>query len=142
MMINTRINRISRISQMDSDKIIFKEESYKIIGICMNIHSTLGNGFLEAVYNEVLEKELINHEIPYQKEVKLELTYNEEKLKKTYKADFICYDEIILEIKAVSFLNDNFSRQTLNYIKATNKKLGLLINFGESSLKYKRFVNY
>ena len=123
------------------EKIIFKEESYKIIGICMNIHSTLGNGFLEAVYCEVLEKEFIKNNIPYKREVKLDLFFNGEKLDKKYKADFVCFDDIILELKSVSFLHDNFSRQTLNYLKATNKKLGLLINFGEKSLKHKRIIN-
>ncbi|MFN3771901.1 GxxExxY protein [Cloacibacterium normanense] len=123
------------------EKIIFKEESYKIIGICMNIHSTLGNGFLEAVYCEVLEKEFIKNNIPYKREVKLDLFFNGEKLDKKYKADFICFDNIILEIKAVSFIHENFTKQTLNYLKATDKKLGLLINFGEKSLKYKRIIN-
>lgn len=123
------------------EKIIFKEESYKIIGICMNIHSTLGNGFLEAVYCEALEKEFIKNNIPYQREVKLDLFFNGEKLDKKYKADFICFDNIILEIKAVSFIHENFTKQTLNYLKATDKKLGLLINFGEKSLKYKRIIN-
>lgn len=123
------------------EKIIFKEESYKIIGICMNIHSTLGNGFLEAFYSEVLEKEFVKNNIPYQREVKLDLFFNGEKLDKKYKADFICFDNIILEIKAVSFIHENFTKQTLNYLKATDKKLGLLINFGEKSLKYKRIIN-
>ena len=123
------------------EKIIFKEESYKIIGICMNIHSTLGNGILEAVYSEVLEKEFVKNNIPYQREVKLDLFFNGEKLDKKYKADFICFDNIILEIKAVSFIHENFTKQTLNYLKATDKKLGLLINFGEKSLKYKRIIN-
>ena len=123
------------------EKIIFKVESYKIIGICMNIHSTLGNGFLEAVYCEVLEKEFVKNNIPYQREVKLDLFFNGEKLDKKYKADFICFDNIILEIKAVSFIHENFTKQTLNYLKATDKKLGLLINFGEKSLKYKRIIN-
>ena len=123
------------------EKIIFKEESYKIIGICMNIHSTLGNGFLEAVYSEVLEKEFVKNNIPYQREVILDLFFNGEKLDKKYKADFICFDNIILEIKAVSFIHENFTKQTLNYLKATDKKLGLLINFGEKSLKYKRIIN-
>ena len=123
------------------EKIIFKEESYKIIGICMNIHSTLGNGLLEAVYSEVLEKEFIKNNIPYKREVKLDLFFNGEKLDKKYKADFICFDNIILEIKAVSFIHENFTKQTLNYLKATDKKLGLLINFGEKSLKYKRIIN-
>ena len=123
------------------EKIIFKDESFKIIGICMNIHSIMGHGFLEAVYAEVLEKEFIKNNIPYQREVKLDLFFNGEKLDKKYKADFVCFDDIILELKSVSFLHDNFSRQTLNYLKATNKKLGLLINFGEKSLKHKRIIN-
>ena len=123
------------------EKIIFKEESNKIIGICMIIYSTLGNGFLEAVYSEVLEKEFVKNNIPYQREVKLDLFFNGEKLDKKYKADFICFDNIILEIKAVSFIHENFTKQTLNYLKATDKKLGLLINFGEKSLKYKRIIN-
>lgn len=124
------------------EKILYKEESYKIIGICMNIHSTMGFGFLEAVYCEVLEKEFIKHDIPYQREVKLDLYFNGEKLDKKYRTDFICYDKIILEVKSVSFLHENFTRQTLNYLKATDKKLGILINFGEKSLKYKRIVNF
>lgn len=101
----------------------------------------MGNGFLEAVYCEILEKEFIKNNIPYQREIKLDLFYNGEKLNKTYKADFLCFDEIILEIKSVSFLHENFAKQTVNYIKATNKKLGILINFGEKSLNYKRFIN-
>lgn len=123
------------------EKILYKDESYQIIGICMNIHSTMGHGFLEAVYSEILEKEFIKNNIPYQREVKLNLFFKGEKLDKKYKADFVCYDGIILEIKAVSFLHENFSKQTLNYLKATNKQLGLLINFGEKSLKYKRIIN-
>jgi len=123
------------------EKILYKEESYKIIGICMNIHSRMGTGFLEAVYAEVLEKEFIKNQIPYEKEVKLDLFYNGEKLEKKYKADFVCFDNIILEIKSVTFLHENFTKQTLNYLKATHKKLGLLINFGEPSLKYKRIIN-
>lgn len=107
----------------------------------MNIHSTMGSGFLEAVYCEILEKEFIKHQIPYQREVKLELFFKGEKLDKKYRADFVCYDEIILEIKSKSFLVEDFSRQTLNYLKCTNKKLGLLVNFGEKSLKYKRLIN-
>lgn len=123
------------------EKILYKEESYQLIGICMNIHSTLGFGFLEAVYCEILEKEFVRMNIPFQREVKLDLYFNGIKLEKQYKADFVCYDDIILEIKSVSFLHENFTKQTLNYLKATEKKLGLLINFGEKSLKYKRIIN-
>jgi len=123
------------------DKILFKDESYKIIGICMNVHSSLGTGFLEAVYSEVLEREFKSNNIPFEKERKLEIFFNGEKLNKTYRADFLCFDEIIIEIKSVSFLHDNFSKQLQNYLKATNKKLGILINFGERSLTYKRIIN-
>ena len=124
-----------------ANKILYREESFAIIGACMKVHRTLGAGFLEAVYEEALEREFQNLKIPFKRQVKLDLYYGNQKLTKQYRADFICYDEIIVEIKAVSFLHDNFSNQLLNYLKATNKKLGILINFGEKSLKYKRIIN-
>lgn len=108
----------------------------------MKIHSAMGSGFLEAVYCEILENEFKKNEIPYQREVQLDLFYNGEKLSKKYKADFVCYGSIVLEIKSAAFMYENFERQTLNYLKATDKKLGLLINFGEKSLKYKRIINF
>ena len=123
------------------NKIIFKEESFQIIGICMYIHSTMGSGFLEAVYSEIVEKEFKKNNIPFEKEKVLEISFNGEILNKTYRADFLCCEEIIIELKSVSFLHENFSKQLLNYLKATNKKLGILINFGEKSLKYKRIIN-
>ena len=123
------------------DKIIFKEESYKIVGICMEIHSGLGSGFLEAVYSEVIAKEFIKQKIPFEREKKLDIYYNGEKLNKTYRVDFLCFDEIIVEIKSSVFLHENFSKQLQNYLKATNKKLGILVNFGEKSLNYKRIIN-
>lgn len=107
----------------------------------MNIHSKLGNGFLEAVYSEILAKEFIKNNIIFEREKKLEIFYDGEKLNKTYKADFLCFDEIIIELKSTAFLHDNFSKQLQNYLKATNKKLGILINFGEKSLNYKRIIN-
>lgn len=107
----------------------------------MAIHSALGAGFLEAVYCEVLEKELIKNKIPYEREVKLEIYFDGEKLIKTYRADFVCFNEIILEIKSMVFIHDNITKQLRNYLKATNKKLGIIINFGEPSLRYKRVIN-
>src|SRR5690554_6459861 len=90
----------SEFTQMgDPEKILFKEESFKIIGICMKIHSTLGKGFLESVYSEVLEREFVANDIPYEREKKLELYYEAIKLNKYFKADFLCYNDIILEIK-------------------------------------------
>ncbi|CAM4238033.1 GxxExxY protein [Gillisia hiemivivida] len=127
---------------MDSnEKILFKEESYKIIGACMKVHRTLGPGFLEAVYEEALEKEFQNQKIQFRKQVKLELYYENQKLKKQYRADFVCYDSIILEIKAVKLIPIVFYAQLKNYLKCTNTELGMLINFGTSSLTYKRILN-
>ena len=121
--------------------IIFKEESYKIIGACMKVHRTLGPGFLEAVYEEALEKEFQTQKIPFKKQVNLELYYGRQKLKKHYRADFVCYETIILEIKAVNQLPTVFYAQLKNYLKCTNSELGMLINFGSSSLTYKRILN-
>lgn len=122
-------------------EIIYKEESYKIIGTCMKVHAELGAGFLEAVYQEALEKEMIRLKIPFVREKKLKLYYNNEELKKYYKADFLCYDEIILEIKALDYVYAKANDQLRNYLKATNLRLGVLINFGQPSLSYKRILN-
>lgn len=122
-------------------EIIYKEESYKIIGSCMKVHAKLGAGFLESVYQEALEKQFTKDGIPYEREKILKIQFDGETLKKTFKADFVCYEKIILELKAAIFIHrDNFL-QTQNYLNATQFKLGLLVNFGESSLKYKRLIN-
>lgn len=121
--------------------IVYKDESYAIIGACMRVHQQLGPGFLEAVYHEALEKELISSEILFSSEKKLNLYYNGEKLKKYYKADFLCFEKIILEIKSVDYLNKKMNETLFNYLKATKMKLGLLVNFGKSSLEYKRILN-
>jgi GxxExxY protein len=127
---------------MDSDtKILYKEESFKIIGACMKVHRSVGAGFLEAVYEEALEKEFLIQNIPFKRQFKLELYYENEKLKKQYRADLVCYNTIILEIKAVSHIPDVFYAQLKNYFKCTKMELGMLINFGISSLIYKRIIN-
>ena len=123
------------------DTLLYKEESYKIIGACMKVHRSLGAGFLEAVYEEALEKEFITQNIPYKRQLTLELYYEKEKLSKYYRADFVCYDRIILEIKAVRHIPDTFFAQLRNYLKCTSMELGMLINFGMPSLHYKRIVN-
>lgn len=122
-------------------QILFKEESYQIIGICMKVHRILGPGFLEAVYEEALEREFIKMNIPFQRQKKLDIYYEDQKLNKFYKADFICYDKILLEIKSVSYIPSSFHDQTKNNCVATKVELGLLINFGQPSLFYKRFIN-
>ncbi len=127
---------------MDSiEKIVFKEDSYKIIGACMKVHRTLGPGFLEAVYEEALEKEFQIQKVKFDSKKKLQVYYNEAPLQKYFIADFICFDNIVVEIKAVSFLHKGTEAQTINYLKSTNYPLGLLINFGQSSLTWKRFIN-
>ena len=125
---------------MPYQDIIFKEEAYKVIGAAMNVHRELGCGFLEAVYAEALEIEFKDQNIPYKREFPLQIKYKEQPLKKSYVADYICYDKIIVELKATSFLESSNEAQVLNYLKATGFKLGLLINFGEQTLKYKRIV--
>lgn len=121
--------------------ILFKHESYKIIGACMEVHRLLGPGFLESVYAEALEMEFKKADIPYERERKLPVFYDELPLNKYFRADYVCFNSIIIELKAHKFLVDADIQQILNNVKATKFKLGLLINFGTSSLTYKRIVN-
>lgn len=123
------------------NKILYKEESFKIIGACMKVHTGLGPGFLESVYQEALEREFLDLEIPFLKEVKMNIYYGDKKLKKYFKADFLCYDKIILELKTVSFIPEAHYTQVKNYLVATKKELGILVNFGTPSLTYKRILN-
>lgn len=126
---------------MADTKIIYKDESYKIIGACMKVHREMGAGFLEAVYEEALELEFVKQGIPFKRQVKLAVHYGGKKLKKYYKADFICFETIILEIKSVKIMPKVFYAQLNNYLTATKKELGILINFGRPSLVYKRVIN-
>ena len=126
---------------MSKNTLIEADKTYAIIGACMAVHRTLGVGFLESVYNEALAKELTKRKIPFEREKKLYLYYNGEKMNKHFKADFVCYNSIILEIKSKNSLIKVDEQQIINYLKATNHEVGLLVNFGEKSLKYKRFIN-
>ena len=123
------------------NEIILKDESYNIIGACMAVHRELGCGFLEVVYQEALEEEFKLRSIPYVREQLLTITYKGKLLSKNYQADFICYENIIVELKALSELNTTHQSQLINYLKVTNIKLGLLVNFGRRSLETKRVVN-
>ena len=118
--------------------LIYKEETYKIIGAAMEVHSILGSGFLEAVYQEALAIEFKIKGIPFKQEEKLKIKYKEQILSKYYEADFICYDKIIVETKAIKELSGIDEAQVINYLKATGFKIGLLINFGSESLEHKR----
>ena len=107
----------------------------------MHVYNTLGHGFLEAVYQEALEIELTKRGIPFESQKELRIVYEGQELKQTYKPDLICYDKIIVELKAVSSLDDSHRSQIYNYLHATGYKLGLLINFGCSDgLEYERKV--
>ena len=121
--------------------ILFKEECYLIIGACIEVHKKLGCGFLESVYAEALELEFKKVNVPYEREKKLPVFYDNQLLKKYFKADFVCYNSILIELKATKYLIDTDSQQTLNNIKATKFRLGLLINFGAPSLIHKRILN-
>jgi GxxExxY protein len=116
------------------------QKTYAIIGAAMEVHKELGSGFLEAVYQEALEREFINQGIPYNSKPVVKIYYKGKALNKTYQPDFICYDEVIVEIKALSNLTGMEESQIINYLKATVLKVGLLINFGSRSLEHKRFV--
>ena len=121
-------------------QLIHEEETYKIIGACMDVHKKLGNGFLESVYQEALEKEFTKHALPFERQKHLQIKYESEYLNKYFVADFVCFDKIIVELKAVTFINKDHMAQLLNYLKATNYKVGLLINFGQKSLIWKRLI--
>lgn len=118
-----------------------KEETYKIIGAAMEVYNVLGPGFLEAVYQEALEIELDERGIPFVSQALVPIFYKTRQLHKEYNADLICYEHIILELKAVDQLTKNFQAQLLNYLKGSRLSVGILINFGhEQDLEWKRMV--
>ena len=117
------------------------QESYAINGAAMQVYNKLGIGFLEAVYQEALALEFSKRGIPFEREKELNIYYDGQELKTTYRADFVCYGDIIVELKAVSELDDSHRSQVYNYLKATGFKLGLLYNFGHADgLQYERKV--
>lgn len=120
--------------------IYLKEESYKIIGLCMEVHKILGKGHSEVVYKDALEYEFKINSIPFEREKNYEIGYKDIILPRKYVADFVVYNEIIFEVKAISQLTNSDIKQTLNYLASSKNKLGLLANFGEDSLKYKRII--
>jgi GxxExxY protein len=124
-----------------NEKIIYKTESYRVIGACFEVYNELGGGFLEGVYQEALAFELNDQTIPFIDRHLLPLRYKTHLLQTSYKPDFICFEKIIVEIKAVSKLVDEHRAQVHNYLKATGFKLGLLVNFGQyPDLVYERIA--
>jgi GxxExxY protein len=120
--------------------LLFKEESFKIIGICMEIHKTLGMGLKEINYKDAMEIEFIQNGIPYEREKRFSVKYKEKILRNPYVADFTVYDSIILEVKSASLIVESHTYQAISYLSVSQKKLGIIINFGEKSLKWKRVV--
>ena len=125
---------------METEEYPFKDECYDIIGACMAVHNELGCGFLEPVYQEALAIEFHENDIPFEKEKSLGIVYKEYLLERKYVADFLCYDEVIVELKAVDELSSVHTSQVLNYLKASKKKVGVLVNFGSTKLQYKRII--
>lgn len=122
-------------------ELIYKEESYAIVGALFEVYNEIGNGFDEGIYHEALVIEFGLRGIPFVSEPKIDVHYKGHLLNKHFKPDFVCYGKIILEIKAVSKLNDSFRQQVFNYLKATDYKLGILANFGApGGLEYERIA--
>ncbi|PCE63608.1 NADH:ubiquinone oxidoreductase [Sediminicola luteus] len=120
--------------------LIYKNEAYYIIGLCMNVYNELGKSFNEIIYAEALEIELKENGVPNLREKKYPVYYKGIKLNKHYYADFVLDNKIILELKAIERLTSSHTKQVLNYLAVSKLKLGLLVNFGEDSLNYKRIV--
>ena len=121
-------------------KLIYKDESYQIIGKCFEVHNNLGAGFLEIVYKDALEYEFRKAGIPYEREKEYTVNYKGITLPHKFYADFVVFDKIILEVKAVSGIADEFIAQAINYLKVSDNKLALIVNFGELKLNSKRII--
>ena len=122
--------------------LIYEKETAEILNACMAVHNELGNGFLEAVYQEALAIEFDERGLPYKREVKIPIFYKGRKFDKEYFADFICFDKIIVELKCLSRIVSANKGQVINYLHGTKLEVGLLVNFGEPSLKWERVSHF
>ncbi|MFH6989065.1 GxxExxY protein [Flavobacterium collinsii] len=118
-----------------------KEEYFKIVGICMEIHRIFGGGLLEIVYKDALEYEFKKHNIPFQREKEYSIKYKDIVLAHKFYADFVIYDEIILEVKASKDIIDEYTAQTINYLRLADSDLGIIVNFNKKSLQHKRVIH-
>ncbi|WP_302422951.1 GxxExxY protein [uncultured Prevotella sp.] len=122
--------------------LFYRDESYNIRGALFAVHNELGCGYLERVYQDALEVEFRLRNIPYEREKSIQVVYKGEPLGEPYRADFVCYGKVIVELKAVSEILGVHRAQVIHYLKATKMKLGFLVNFGEESLNIERIVRY
>jgi GxxExxY protein len=120
--------------------LLYKTESFAIIGKCFEVHNNLGAGFLEIVYKDALEYEFRKADIPYDREKEYKVNYKGIILPHRFYADFVVFDKIILEVKGVSGIADEFIAQAINYLKVSGNKLALIVNFGDIKLNYKRIA--
>ncbi len=119
----------------------FKMETFRIIGLCMEVQNTLGFGFSETVYKDAIQMELINNNIPYIREAELNVSYKGSILQHRFFADFICFQQIIVEVKSSDKgIIDDHVAQTLNYLRVSCKTIGLIVNFGRKRLEYRRLI--
>ncbi len=122
-------------------ELLYKREVFEIIGAAIEVHEELGHGFLEAVYQEAIQIEMMRRNIPFDAQKSLRIRYKNQILNKEYVADFICYEKIIIELKALNELSGKEEAQILHYLKATGLRVGLLINFGSvGKLEWKRYI--
>jgi len=122
-------------------ELLFKDEVFNIVGAAMEVSNELGSGFLEAVYQDALEIEMRNRDIQYESQKEIAIYYKGKPINKKYYADIICYKQIIVELKAIKRISEIEEAQILNYLKATGLPLGLIINFGNFKLEWKRYAN-
>lgn len=125
---------------MQIDDLLYKDEVYLIMGAAFETHKILGSEFLEPVYQEAFEYEQKKRQIPFVSQANLQIKYKEITLSKTYKADIVAYDKIIIEIKAIEKLSSIDDSQIINYLKATQMQLGIILNFGSPKLEWRRRV--
>jgi len=122
------------------EELLFKEQTFKILGICMKIHSVMGIGLKEVNYKDAMEIDFLEQGIEFKRECMFTVKYKEQVLRNPYIADFVVFDSIIIEIKSTASLNAQHLAQGLSYLSVSSKKIGLIINFGERSLTWKRII--